>query len=368
MVRQCCQIVLSRILFAQWKEGIFKYRHHILLFALIFFFRNLFRCLDDMSGQDRTPCCEISTFPYPPHVFNECLPEIISILYDSPRYIFIPGIAGPKFLRHTSVSNRSIRGNDTNVPYAFPLVKALVVEYESTQPYTMSYKDIESFQSIVETWFENELKTAPIGMKNAWFTSELEFYDLQNTLSKDTVYSIGLAMAVALLVLLVVTLNLLISLYAIVTVSFTVITTVAILVLFQWKLNVLESISVSTAIGLAVDFSLHYGLHYRMCPDLERVPCAKYALSRMMGPTTMAAVTTGAAGAFMLPSDILAYIQIGKFLIIIMSVSWLYATFFLVSLLTAFGPQYGFGQFRVPRWGRKRENKNSKNHSEYNNR
>lgn len=330
-----------------------------------------------MSGLDRTPCCEISTFPYQPHVFNECLPQIISMLYNSPRYIFIPGIAGPKFLRSTLLKNDVATENDLNNTSttttttidSFPLVKALVVEYESTQPYTMSYKDIEHFQNTIEIWFENELKTAPIGMKSAWFTSELEFYDLQNTLSKDTIYAIGLAMAVALIVLLIVTLNLLISLYAIATVSFTVITTVAILVLMNWKLNVLESISVSTAIGLSVDFSLHYGLHYRMCTELERVPCAKYALSRMIGPTAMAALTTGCCGAFMLPSNILAYIQIGKFLIIIMSVSWLYATLFLMSLLTVFGPQYGFGQFRMPHFNRrKRDNKNKQNHSEYNNR
>lgn len=328
-----------------------------------------------MSGIDRTPCCETSTFPYLPHVFNECLPQIISMLYNSPRYIFIPGIAGPKFLRPTLTNNgaSSSYNDDINSTAKtielFPLVKALVVEYESTQPYTMSYKDIEHFQNMVDVWFKNELKSAPIGMQNAWFTSEFEFYDLQNTLSKDTIYAIGLAMAASLFVLLIVTLNLLVSLYAIATVSFTVLTTVAILVLLNWKLNVLESISVSTAIGLSVDFSLHYGLHYRMCTESERIPCAKYALSRMIGPTAMAALTTGAAGAFMLPSNILAYIQIGKFLIIIMSVSWLYATLFLMSLLTAFGPQHGFGQFHMPHFTRrKRDNKNKQNHSEYNNR
>jgi predicted RND superfamily exporter protein len=40
--------------------------------------------------------------------------------------------------------------------------------------------------------------------------------------------------------------------------------TVAILVLFGWTLNVVESIAVSVAIGLAVDFSLHYGVQYHL--------------------------------------------------------------------------------------------------------
>lgn len=63
----------------------------------------------------------------------------------------------------------------------------------------------------------------------------------------------------------------------------------------------------------------------------------------------MAALTTGIAGALMLPSTILAYIQIGVFLVIVMSISWIYATFFLMSLLRVIGPQYGFGQFRYPK-------------------
>lgn len=327
---------------------------------MIFF---IYSCLDQMSGIDRTPCCESSTFPYAPHIFDECLPQIISILYESPRYVFIPGIAGPKFSR-----NSMIQQNNTNFTYSIPLVKALVVEYESTQSYSMSFMEIEKFQSTVQTWFDDAMKTAPIGMQNAWFISDLEFFDLQETLSEDTIYAICLAMVVALIVLLLVTLNVLISLYAIITVTFTIFTTVAILVLMNWKLNVLESISISTAIGLTIDFSIHYGIHYRMSPELERETSTRYALSRMIGPTAMAAITTGAAGAFMLPSKVLAYIQIGKFLVIVMTISWIFSTFFLMSLLRVFGPQYGFGQFSFPKI-RRRENINGKNnHTDFNNR
>lgn len=79
--------------------------------------------------------------------------------------------------------------------------------------------------------------------------------------------AIGVAVAVSFLALLVTTLNLLISLYAILTIACIIMVTVGTLVLLGWKLNVLESITVSVAIGLAVDFTLHYGIAYRLVKD-----------------------------------------------------------------------------------------------------
>lgn len=88
-----------------------------------------------------------------------------------------------------------------------------------------------------------------------------------------------------------------------------------------------------------------------MCPDNEsRESSVMYALSMMSGPTMMAALTTGAAGAFMLPSSVLAYIQIGVFLIVVMLVSWVYSTYFLMAILCVAGPERNFGQMSYPRY------------------
>lgn len=304
------------------------------------------RCLDPMSFEDRSPCCDSASFPYEPYIFDRCLPEVIAKLYDSPRYVFMPGVGGPKFDKET-FGNGSADGKP-------PVVRALIFEFESNQRYSMSYVELAAFRNNVEQWFGKAMRSAPEGLKNGWFISELSFYDLQATLSTDTIYAIVVAMAVSLVVLVLVTLNVVISFLAIVTVTLTIFTTIAILVLMEWKLNVLESISISTAIGLTIDFSLHYGNNYRYCPDSIRENATRYSLVRMIGPTAMAALTTGAAGAFMLPSRVLAYIQIGKFLAIVMTVSWVYATFFFMSMLRVMGPQNGFGQLHWPSKRRKR--------------
>lgn len=157
-------------------------------------------------------------------------------------------------------------------------------------------------------------------------------------------------MFVALAVLFAVTFNVPLSLIAILTISCIIFVSISILILFGWKLNILESIAISLAIGLSVDFSLHYAVNYKLCADqTNRKICVTHSLSMMAAPSLMAAVTTGASGLFMLPSVVLPYIQIGIFLIVVSSVSWIYASFFQMSILYRYGPQNEYGQFAYPK-------------------
>lgn len=301
-----------------------------------------------MDGTDRTPCCDVSKFPYKSQVFDFCLPQSISSLYATPKEFFLPSVAGPKFSSEANHQIKSILSEQLNPNITkiwSPTVKAIVIEYESNVSFSTSYPEIKKFVRAVEDWFNKQMQEAPDEMHGGWFISELKFFDVQDTLSSGTLTAILVAMGVSLGVLLLATLNVLISFYAVLTILFTIFTTVAVLILLGWKLNILESVAVSTAIGLAVDYSLHYSLHYSMSPTQEREPAARFALARIIGPTAMAAFTTGIAGAVMLFSNVLPYIQIGIFLVVVTAISWMYATFFLMSLLKNFGPQHGFMQF-----------------------
>lgn len=183
-----------------------------------------------MTNSSRVPCCEEEKFPYKPEVFEKCLPEMISSLYRSPRYIFVPGVSGPKWRKLSSDSNES---------QSRVAIRALVVEYESTQPFSTSFTEMSNFSASVENWFNEMLKNAPEALKNGWFTSELGFYDLQETLSSGTLIAAAIAMISSLIALLLFTMNVLVSLYAVLTVIFTILSTIAVLVLLKWKLNIL---------------------------------------------------------------------------------------------------------------------------------
>lgn len=278
------------------------------------------RCIDHIDRINRTPCCETSRFPYKKEVFEFCIIKAMESLYQTPRELFMPGVAGPKFLRSATP----------------PVVAAMVVEFESVVPYSMSYTAMDDFYVQVENWTQQELLKAPPGMKNGWFLSDLQFYDLQKTLASGTVMALILSATLGFIVLIPATFSLVVSVCALTAMIFSATVTIAILVLNDWKLNILESVAISTSAGLAVDFSLHYALSYTNANGAKSAR-VKYALSSSAGPTAAAAVTTSFAGIFLLRSNLLPYSQIGSFLALIMVVSWTYATFFLCSLLHLVG-------------------------------
>ncbi|XP_015919103.2 protein dispatched homolog 1 isoform X1 [Parasteatoda tepidariorum] len=292
------------------------------------------RCVDGITDANRTPCCESSKFPFSVKVFNYCIKQAVGILHHNPGYFAVPVMEGVRFSKSTAK------------------VQAIVVQYDSIYSYSNSYTEMYEFSHSVDGWVSGMLKTAPDGLKNGWFVSDLEFFDLQDSLSRGTVIAIGVAIAVSFIALLLTTLNLLMSIYAIVTIACIIIVTVASLVLLGWKLNVLESTTVSIAIGLAVDLTLHYAVAYKLSPQEDRESSVVFALSHVGSPVAMAAFTTFMAGALIFPSTVLAYLQIGTFLVLLMSISWLYSTFFFLSILSIAGPvneflQLSYSSFNV---------------------
>lgn len=159
----------------------------------------------------------------------------------------------------------------------------------------------------------------------------------------------ALSVAVAFSVMLLTTWNIIISLYAILSIAGTIFVTVGSLVLLGWELNVLESVTISVAVGLSVDFSVHYGVAYRLAPEPDREGKVIFSLSRMGSAIAMAALTTFVAGAMMMPSTVLAYTQLGTFMMLIMCISWAFATFFFQCMCRCLGPQGSCGQIPLPK-------------------
>lgn len=276
------------------------------------------------------PCCSRWSFPYKQEVFELCIKRAIMELERSTGYHLDSKTPGPRF-----------DINDT--------IRAVVLEFPSTYLFTLAYEKMHQFYREVDAWISRELSSAPEGLGNGWFVSNLEFYDLQDSLSDGTLVAMGLSVAVAFSVMLLTTWNVIISLYAIVSIAGTIFVTVGSLVLLGWELNVLESVTISVAVGLSVDFAVHYGVAYRLAPDADREGKVVFSLSRMGSAIAMAALTTFVAGAMMMPSTVLAYTQLGTFMMLIMCVSWAFATFFFQCLCRCLGPQGACGQIPLPR-------------------
>uniref|UniRef100_A0A4W2IMS6 Protein dispatched homolog 1 n=1 Tax=Bos indicus x Bos taurus TaxID=30522 RepID=A0A4W2IMS6_BOBOX len=276
------------------------------------------------------PCCSHWSFPYKQEIFELCIKRAIMELERSTGYHLDSKTPGPRF-----------DINDT--------IRAVVLEFQSTYLFTLAYEKMHQFYKEVDSWISNELSSAPEGLSHGWFVSNLEFYDLQDSLSDGTLIAMGLSVAVAFSVMLLTTWNIIISLYAIISIAGTIFVTVGSLVLLGWELNVLESVTISVAVGLSVDFAVHYGVAYRLAPDADREGKVIFSLSRMGSAITMAALTTFVAGAMMMPSTVLAYTQLGTFMMLIMCISWAFATFFFQCMCRCLGPQGTCGQIPLPK-------------------
>ena len=171
------------------------------------------------------------------------------------------------------------------------------------------------------------------------------FYDLQRAISRGTYFSIALSLGVSFLVMLLTSRNFLITIYAIITIGFSIICTVAAIVLLGWELNIIESITISLAVGLSIDFTIHYGVAYTISTSHKAEARVTDSFTRVGMAVAMAALTTFAAGSAMMPSHILAYTKLGIFLMLVMTFSWIYSTFFFQSVCRIIGPRGNLCQF-----------------------
>ncbi|XP_033115850.1 protein dispatched homolog 1-like [Anneissia japonica] len=281
------------------------------------------------TGVDVSPCCNKSTFPYTKAVFEYCLKELVLYLYEDLLIYYDQTVGGPKF--HKDDDRISI----------------VLITFEAEFNYSVVYGKVSNFWNSINDWLVKELETAPDGLKNGWAIADenlLAFYDLQHNLAIGTPHSLMLSVSIATIVLFITTRNTLITCYAMLSVSGAIFLTIGVLVLLGWELNILESVIISVAVGLSIDFTVHYGVAYQLAQEKDRESRVIFSVSQMGCAITMAALTTFSAGVFMMPSTILSYTRMGIFLMLIMTITWVYSTFFFQSVCHFIGPEKGFGQ------------------------
>ena len=273
-------------------------------------------------------CCNKVSFPYPERLFNMCMKKYIPIAMRQNIYFWDKYSPGFRFVNNE--------------------MKALIVQFSSNFVHADSYQMVKHFYERVNKWFADQLSSAPVEFENGWFISELRYFSLQASLATGMPIAFGISILVAAVVTFFTSLNVLITLYAVLSISGIMLVTTGAIVLMGWELNVLESVIITVAVGLSIDHTLHYGVAYRLAPDLDRHNRALSSLKTVGSVICMASLTTFLAGVFMLASVTLVYQKFGIFLILVITVSWLYSTLFFQSLLNIIGPQGGFGQFHWP--------------------
>ncbi|EQB77290.1 hypothetical protein CB1_000277014 [Camelus ferus] len=240
-------------------------------------------------------CCGHSGFPWAPQLFLHCL-KMMALEQDP-----------------ESTRDLGLRFNTQGS------LAALVLQFQTNFQYSPDYTQAHHFYTEVSHWLAAELGRAPPGLRRGWFTSHLELYSLQHSLSTEPAVVLGLALALAFATLLLGTWNVPLSLFSVAAVAGTVLLTVGLLVLLEWQLNTAEALFLSASVGLSVDFTVNYCISYHLCPHPDRLSRVAFSLRQTSCATAVGAAALFAAGVLMLPATVLLYRKLG---IVLMMILW----------------------------------------------
>ena len=278
--------------------------------------------VNDACGDNnpiKAPCCGL-TWPLAADVFEQCMPEVVLKKFGSLD-------SGSDLL--------GIPYIDSNFT-----IRAFTLNVKSNHAFSVMYEPMKEFYSTTRKFLETRLEKNPKIPQSAYinYYKYMLLFDLQQGLYKGTFFTVAMSLTCALAVLFLSTFNLLISVYAIFSISLGVSLTVGILVLLGWELNILQSVIITVAIGLSIDFTIHYGTAYIISKETSRSHRVKSSF-RTVGPAVvMAALTSFLAGTPEVVSKISSFRNLGIFLMLVMACSWLYATFLFQSLCHCIGP------------------------------
>jgi len=192
---------------------------------------------------------------------------------------------------------------------------------------------------------KNNLNTfAPAGVNKAVLTcamSEWSWMRTQEALVRGAWNGICVALPTAFLAILIFTRNLIISLFAIVTIIEIMLTISIVIVFMGWELGIVETISLVIIIGFSVDYVVHLGHSYWEARHnkKDRIGRAKIALMTMGGTVSMGAITTFFGGLPLIFTEIVIFIKMGTLMVCTVSFAWFWSLCLFVPLLMVFGPQ-----------------------------
>jgi len=197
---------------------------------------------------DRDEIAEKIFLPYKRESLSKCQEEVKSLLVNS-------SIANFEYLM-SSFPRRIIfmsKGQD---------VSGILLRVNSNRTFA-DHATVREYYEDLKKFHDETFKNAPKGFDTGWFISiGFALFDLQNQLIDGTYSSLVASMIIALIILLLTSGNFIISMFAIVTISFSISVTIAIFVFMGWSLSILESVIIIMSVGLSVDFSCHYGVAY----------------------------------------------------------------------------------------------------------
>ena len=219
-------------------------------------------------------------------------------------------------------------------------VTIILVPYQSRVRYDSPYADLDDEWHLVEAWSDEKREEAPAGGDEFYSSSDdYWWYDTNGSILRTAYGAAGIALAAAAVVMLFSSRSFEITLFALVTIGFILLSVTTLLVASGWTLGFLESVCFAILIGISADFVLHFGHSYSSLPgDSSRHERSKYALLHM-GPSILAAAfTTVFAAIVMFFTTITFFQKFAQILFYTIVMATIGSFVVFITLADTFGP------------------------------
>ncbi|CAF1096412.1 unnamed protein product, partial [Brachionus calyciflorus] len=150
-----------------------------------------------------------------------------------------------------------------------------IVEYDqiTSHEWTSNYDKMSEIFNEVSRFSDSLIKIKFVDLNNqeqeaksleksGFFVSNFEFFDFQKSLRLSTFLTFLLSLLILTLIILITTRNFFITLIAVLTVAMSITSTVAILILFDLKINVTSLITIATSIFMSINSLVFLSISY----------------------------------------------------------------------------------------------------------
>ena len=153
-------------------------------------------------------------------------------------------------------------------------------------------------------------------------------------------------MPLAFVILIVSTQNWIISIFAVFDIIGIMLCELSIMQLLGWKFGVSECVAIVIIIGFSVDYVVHLANAYLESQAEDRHGRLSFSLLTMGISVVSGAVTTFAAGFFLIFPDIVFFYKMGILMMSTVGISIFWAMCFFTSIVACIGPQGDSGNLR----------------------
>ncbi|CAJ1378475.1 unnamed protein product [Effrenium voratum] len=228
-------------------------------------------------------------------------------------------------------------------------LKYVALHFRSAMKKRLPFSLGTAIRDHIRQWMIEQRGSLPASLQSMKFHGNGEFqrYDMGEELINGLFSGVAIAMPISFLVLLCSTQNVVVAIYAVISVAFIVMCVLGFCKsAMDWDLGVGEAIAGVIVIGYSVDYVVH--LAHMYCESSHfghytRDARAKFAI-RNMGSTIFAgALTTMLAGATMFICWFSFFIKMAILICVTIMYSFLFSLLFFMSLLWLAGPEDNFG-------------------------